>query len=194
MNSTKTYCELSATASVQWKKYFHEMRFGLNHFTIRCLFSELIPTGAVILFNLYILFHLIRTHRRLHQLHKEQSRTTSWMNIVLLLHASLFLSSLLSHVVGHFTVKEAHEAWWVLLAILINSSMNFYLYCLSGKAFRNEVRRSIQKIKIELFRKLSSRQNRCCLNQERNDDMDYNQVMIPLKRGHLNDFHKNLCT
>jgi hypothetical protein len=144
MNKSKTYCELSATASVEWHKYFHELRFGLNHFTIRCLFSELIPTGAVILFNSYIIYHVVRVYRRLdqtngHQPRQEQSRTKSSMNIVLILHSLLFLASLFSHIVGHFIVDEAHEAWWVLLAILINCSINFYVYCLSGKAFRNEI-------------------------------------------------------
>lgn len=179
-------CDLNSKASIQWKKYFHEIHFGFNHFTIRCLFSELLPTGAVILFNFYIVSHLIHTHRRLDQPPREHSRTTSWMNIVLLLHALLFLASLLSHIVGHLTVSEAHEAWWVLLAILINSSMNFYLYCLSGKAFRNEIYRLIQKMKIQLFHKCHIREDRCCGNNE----MDIIDVVIPLRRQHINDFHR----
>lgn len=187
-DDSEIHCGLSSRASNEWKRYFYELHFGLNHFTIRCLFSELIPTGAVILFNSYIIFHLIRTHRRLHQQpHREHSRTTSWMNIVLLLHALLFLGSLLSHIVGHFTVTEAHEAWWVLLAILINSSINFYLYCLSGKAFRNEIYRMIQKLKIHFFRKLDIREDRCC----RNDESDIIDVVIPLRRQHINDFHQH---
>jgi hypothetical protein len=63
------------------------------------------------------------------------------MNTVLILHSSLFLLSILAHIIGHLTVGEAHETWWVLLAVLINCSINFYVYCLSGKAFRNEIHR-----------------------------------------------------
>ena len=186
-DDSEIYCGLSSRASIEWKKYFNEIHFGFNHFTIRCIFSELIPTGAVILFNFYIISHLIRKHRRLHQPQREHSRTTSWMNIVLLLHALLFLGSLLSHIVGHFIMSEAHEAWWVLLAILINSSINFYLYCLSGKAFRNEIYRWIQKVRIQLFRKLDIRDDR----YYRDDEIDIINMVIPLRRQHVNDFHQH---
>jgi hypothetical protein len=173
MNKSKTYCELSTTASVKWHKYFHELRFGFNHFTIRCFFSELIPTVAVILFNSYIIYHVVRVYRRLnqingHQPRKEQSRTKSSMNIVLILHSSLFLTSLFSHIAGHFIVAEAHEAWWILLAILMNCSINFYIYCLSGKAFRNEIRRFIQQLRTRVFNRRVIRrspQKRSRLNQ-----------------------------
>jgi hypothetical protein len=159
------YCDVYSSADVKWKRYFHDVHIGMNHFTIRCFFSELIPTGAIILFNFYIMYHLARTYHRLHQtsnhkLHKEQSRTASWMNIVLILHSSLFLASILLHIVGHFIVVEAHETSWVLLAILINCSINFYIYCLSGKAFRNEIRRFIQRLKTRLFNRSHSDQHR----------------------------------
>ena len=140
-NGTTFNCHLNSNVSTSWQIYFYQLHLGINHFTIRCLFSELIPTGAVILFNSCILYHIIRTHCYLHRTNRRQIQTASWMNVVLLLHSSLFLTSLLSHIVGHFLVSEAHEAWWVLLAVLINCSLNFYVYCLSGKAFRSEIRR-----------------------------------------------------
>lgn len=154
MNITKKYCGISPNTSVEWKKYFRDIYFGRNHFTIRCIFSELIPTGAIILFNSYIVHHLTRTCQHLHrtnscQLRKQRSRTTSWMNIVIILHSSLFLLSLFSHITGHFMGIEAHETWWASLAIVVNCSLNFYIYCLSGKAFRNEIRRFIQRCKIQ---------------------------------------------
>ncbi|CAF3611808.1 unnamed protein product [Rotaria sp. Silwood1] len=173
MNISRTYCELSFKASMKWKKYFHEIRIGMNHFTIRCLFSELIPAGAIILFNSYIIYHVVRISRHLHQTNtrqsrKEQWRTQLWMNTVLVLHSILFLLSLLAHIVGHFIAVEAHEAWWVLLAILINCSLNFYVYCLSGKAFRNEICWFIQRFKQRLVHRQQTPQNqrqRCCLSR-----------------------------
>jgi hypothetical protein len=152
-NITNIYCGISPNASVKWQKYFHEIHFGRNHFTIRCLFSELIPTGAIILFNTYIIHHLSQTCRRFYRSlsRKQQSRTTSWMNIVLILHSSLFVSSLASHITGHFMNVEAHETWWASLAILVNCSLNFYIYCLSGKAFRNEIHRFIQRCETQQF-------------------------------------------
>ncbi len=198
MGKNMTYCELSSKASIKWKKYFHETRFGMNHFTIRCFFSELFPTGAVILFNIYIIHHLIRAYRRLHQTiaqnqRKEQSRTKSWVNIVLILHSFLFLASLLSHIVGHFTVTEAHEAWWVLLSVLINSSLNFYIYCLSGKAFRNEIRRFIQRL-LNRIRTCQDRQHCCCRSESLSDEMNNCQVIIQLETRRLNGINEHLST
>jgi hypothetical protein len=133
----------------------------------------LIPTGAIILFNSYIVYHIDRTYCRLqqtsgrHKLRKEQSEATSWMNIVLILHSLLFLASLFSHIAGHVTGVEAHETWWVLLAILINCSLNFYIYCLSGKAFRNEIRRFIKRLKTRLFNKSQTQQQQQSYHNKR---------------------------
>lgn len=145
------YCGVNRNASIGWQKYFSDIHFGANHSTIRCLFSELIPTGAILLFNSYILFCLFQTCRRLERvnstrLRQRQSQTTSWMNTILVLHSSLFLCSLFSHILGHVMRIEAHETWWVSTAILINCSLNFYIYCLSGIAFRKEIRRLVQRL------------------------------------------------
>ncbi|UJR32623.1 hypothetical protein I4U23_020083 [Adineta vaga] len=152
LNSTsiRMICVVNLNASKEWQRYFHQLNLGFNHFTIRCLFSELIPTGVIILFNCIINYQLFQTHHRLskrisHRSYKRQSETRSWMNIVLVLHSLLFLASLFSHIVGHFIAREAHESWWVILSVLINCSLNFYVYCLSGKAFRNEIGRLIQR-------------------------------------------------
>ena len=170
MNITMStfYCAVHSAASVEWKEYFLEAHFGLNHFTIRCVFSELMPTAAIIFFDSYIISHLLRTRRRLPQGYRERSRTTSWMNIVLILHSLLFLCSLFSHIAGHFSVVEAHEARWILLSVLINSSLNFYLYCLSGRAFRHEIRAFLQRLKPRCFCKCQihhPRQQQCSQNQ-----------------------------
>jgi hypothetical protein len=162
-------CGLHSHISVKWEKYFHEVHFGMNYFTVRCLFSELIPTGAIILFNTYIVYHIIRTRRLLSRASGEKSRprqsqTASWMNGVLILHSFLFLGSLSSHIAGHFTIVETHETWWILLAILINCSINFYVYCLSGKAFRNEIRRFLHRFKARIFNGLQTRQQQSCQN------------------------------
>ncbi|CAF2602014.1 unnamed protein product [Rotaria sp. Silwood2] len=198
----KTYCDLSSKASVKWKNYFYELRFGINHFTIRCLFSELIPTGAIILFNSYIIYHVVRTWQHLHKInghqrHKRQSRTTSWLTKVLLLHSFLFLASLLSHITAHFIVVQAHETWWVLLSILINCSLNFYIYCLSGKAFRDEIRRFAHRFKIQFLHILHIQQyqrKRCCQNQSLTDEMNHCQVIIQLKLRRLDDLDEEYST
>ncbi len=82
INTTERYCGLNPNTSIAWQNYFHKLYFDVNHFTIRCLFSELIPTGAIILFNSYIIYHIVRTYRRLHHTnnrpsHQRQIQTTS---------------------------------------------------------------------------------------------------------------------
>ncbi len=65
----------------------------------------------------------------------------SWMNIVLLLHSLLFfLSSSISSLV-FFSTSDVVLAHWVSVIILANCSLNFYIYCLSGKQFRRELQR-----------------------------------------------------
>ncbi len=166
------YCGLSSKASIKWQKYFNDMHFGPNHYTIRCLFSELIPAGTIILFNCYIICHLFQTSRRFSQsignkTPKERRRITSWMNIVLILHSTLFLSSLIAHIVGHLLSVEAHETWWILLAVLGNCSLNFYIYCLSGSAFRRKINRGIQQLTTVILYKLQiPKQHRYNLNNE----------------------------
>jgi thiosulfate reductase cytochrome b subunit len=65
----------------------------------------------------------------------------SWMNIVLLLHSLLFfLSSSITSLV-FFSTSDLVLAHWVSVIILANCSLNFYVYCLSGKEFRQELKR-----------------------------------------------------
>jgi hypothetical protein len=44
-----------------WINYFDDLSFGLNYHTIRCLFSELIPSLLVALFNIAIVACILRT-------------------------------------------------------------------------------------------------------------------------------------
>lgn len=169
-NSTITpmygYCGLNSNVSIKWKKYFNEISFGFNHYTIRCLFSELIPAGGIIIFNIYILYYLCRTTHHFDR----RKRTTSWMNAVLIFHSLLFFFSLLSHIIGHLMSVEAHETWWVLLAVLTNCSLNFYIYCLSGRAFREQIRDFFRKITTEKFRSRKQRRSNQLIIYQRKTD------------------------
>ncbi|CAF1323798.1 unnamed protein product [Adineta ricciae] len=148
------YCGLSSNASLKWKKYFFEVRLGFNHHTVRCFFSELFPAVAIVAFNICILYSIYQTTRQLkrtseHKMSKKRRKVTSWMNLILILHSSLFLFSLFSHIAGHIMTVEAHETWWVLLSVLGNCSLNFYIYCLSGRHFRWK---TVRLIKFFFFR------------------------------------------
>ena len=123
-------CGVNSNALIRWQNYFHQVHFGFNHFIIRCLFSELIPIGAILLFNSCIIYQIIRRQYHLYEKYgysrrKIQSRTSSWMNAVLILHSTLFLLPLMAHIIGHFLCIETHETWWVFLMILINCSLSF---------------------------------------------------------------------
>lgn len=178
-----------------WQQYFTELSFGFNYNTIRCLFSELIPSLLVALFNIAIVACILRTtaHVRRHQKYnlskhlsmsvasgsmtknppsspmhlydrsqQLQAQTSlrqismpgstysspnvpfgkmSWMNVVLLLHSLLFfLSSSITSLV-FFSTYDILLTHWVSVIILANCSLNFYIYCLSGRQFRQELKR-----------------------------------------------------
>ncbi|CAF0829562.1 unnamed protein product [Rotaria sp. Silwood1] len=181
--------------SFMWQNYFDDLSFGFNYHTIRCLFSELIPSLLVALFNIGIIACILRTtahvrrrqqynhnsplsmpitigsttkmpassplylYDRSQQLQRQSSsRQTSlkgstnsntsvpfgkmsWMNIVLLLHSLLFfLSSSITSLI-FFSTSNLILAHWVSVIILANCSLNFYVYCLSGRQFRKELKR-----------------------------------------------------
>ena len=65
----------------------------------------------------------------------------SWMNIVLILHSFLFfLSSSITSIV-YFSTADMKVTFWMSVIILGNCSLNFYVYCLSGRQFRIEIQR-----------------------------------------------------
>ena len=65
----------------------------------------------------------------------------SWMNIVLLLHSLLFFFSSSITSLVFFSTSNLVLAHWVSVIILANCSLNFYIYCLSGRQFRRELKR-----------------------------------------------------
>jgi hypothetical protein len=181
-----------------WQHYFDDLSFGPNYHTIRCLFSELIPSLLVALFNIGIIACILCTtahvRRRQQYNHNNQLSLTmvtasttklpvsspihvydrsqqlqrhgsskqslkgspcsssnvpfgkmSWMNIVLLLHSLLFfLSSSVTSIV-FFSTSDIFLAHWVSVIILANCSLNFYVYCLSGRQFRKEFKRIAER-------------------------------------------------
>jgi hypothetical protein len=69
----------------------------------------------------------------------------SWMNIVLLLHSLLFFFSSSMTSLVYFSTSNIILAHWVSVIILANCSLNFYIYCLSGRQFRRELKRIAQR-------------------------------------------------
>ncbi|CAF0766478.1 unnamed protein product [Adineta ricciae] len=190
----ETHTTIQCTFDVQqisnnWQNYFVELSFGLNYHTIRCLFSELIPSLLVALFNIGIITCILCTSahvkRRQQYNHPNQLSVTigtastikvagsapvhlydrnptfhrqcslkgstqtvsanvpfgkmSWMNIVLILHSLLFfLSSSVGSLV-FFSTFDIVLSHWISVIILATSSLNFYVYCLSGRQFRREL-------------------------------------------------------
>ena len=81
----------------------------------------------------------------------------SWMNIVLILHSLLFfLSSSVTSIV-YFSTSDMSVAYWMSVIILANCSLNFYVYCLSGKQFRTEIKRIAKRYIRNLHKKLLRR-------------------------------------
>jgi hypothetical protein len=66
---------------------------------------------------------------------------TSWMNIVLILHSFLFCFSSVTATIVHWLTSDFLLSYSTSVVILANCSLNFYVYCLSGKSFRNEIRK-----------------------------------------------------
>lgn len=116
----------------------------------------------------------------------------SWMNIVLILHSLLFfLSSSVTSLV-YFSTSNTSLAYWMSVVILANCSLNFYVYCLSGKQFRTEIKR-IGKRYIRNFHKNILR--RCFKHHDRRHsgiqngkDQIYQPALQQQQQQHQEDF------
>ncbi|CAF0891884.1 unnamed protein product [Didymodactylos carnosus] len=187
---TSTHCSFDSNISPKWRAYFQDVSYGFNYYTIRCIFSELIPSIAVTTFNIGIILRISKaTCQFKHIIKKKRPTTTtirkntkyvtkttttkitttktinkrrvevedafsgpktSWMNIVLILHSCLFFFSSLTHTIVYWCTSNALLSYWVSVIILANCSLNFYVYCLSGKTFRQEIRRLFKRYRSKL--------------------------------------------
>jgi hypothetical protein len=162
--SYRAICSLPETISSSWHRFLDDVRFGLNYTTLRSIFSEIIPSLFVILFDIGIIVRVIQStsyissngsslSARASYRGSIQSKEgvdglmvhnrprTSWMNIVLILHSFLFCFSSLTATIVHWTTFDPLLSHWTSVVILANCSLNFYVYCLSGRSFRNEIRK-----------------------------------------------------
>ncbi|CAF1651994.1 unnamed protein product, partial [Adineta ricciae] len=66
---------------------------------------------------------------------------TSWMNVVLIIHSFLFCFSSLTATIVHWSTFDYLLSYWTSIVILANCSLNFYVYCLSARSFRKDIRK-----------------------------------------------------
>jgi hypothetical protein len=161
----RSICSLEESISLSWRSFLTDVRFGLNYTTLRSIFSEIIPSLFVILFDIGIIVHVVKSSSYISSsngpslsarpsyrgsypnekladgLIVHNRPRTSWMNIVLILHSFLFCFSSLTATIVHWTTFDALLSHWTSVVILANCSFNFYVYCLSGKSFRNEIKK-----------------------------------------------------
>lgn len=81
----------------------------------------------------------------------------SWMNIVLIFHSLLFFFSSSVTSLVYFSTSNTSLAYWMSVVILANCSLNFYVYCLSGKHFRTEIKRIAKRYVTNLNKKILRR-------------------------------------
>lgn len=159
-----TQCSLKQSISEFWSSFLIEVRFDFNYTTFRSIFSEIIPSILVIFFNIGIIIRVVQSSLSFSSTSSSTSirhnsnasfrcketadglivhnrPRTSWMNIVLIIHSCLFFFSSLTATIVHWSTSNALLSYWTSVVILANCSLNFYVYCLSGRSFRNEIRK-----------------------------------------------------
>ncbi|UJR24730.1 hypothetical protein I4U23_006104 [Adineta vaga] len=157
-------CGLKESITKFWRDFLLEVSFGFNYTTFRSIFSEIIPSILVIFFNIGIIIRVVQStlsfsttgsstsirHNSNTSFRGKETADglivhnrprTSWMNIVLIIHSCLFFFSSLTATFVHWSTSNALLSYWVSVVILANCSLNFYVYCLSGRSFRNEIRK-----------------------------------------------------
>ncbi|CAF3842726.1 unnamed protein product [Rotaria sp. Silwood1] len=163
-HSYRSLCALKESISTSWNTFFIDVRFGFNYTTLRSILSEIIPSLLVIFFDIGIIIHVVIStstissngpsmNVRANYRGSFQSKDgvdglivhnrprTSWMNIVLIIHSFLFCFSSLTASIVHWSTSNPLLSYSTSVVILANCSLNFYVYCLSGKSFRHEIRK-----------------------------------------------------
>ena len=192
-------CGLKDSVSLSWQSFLIDVRFGLNYTTLRSIFSEIIPSMLVLLFDIGIILHVIQSDwqmsfhspstssrpsfRNSFQSKDFSSSTltmngglivhnrprTSWMNIGLIIHSSIFCFSSLTSTIIHWTTSNVLLSYWSSVLILGNSSFYFYIYCLTGKSFRNEIQKIFYRyFQIYFFGKCFN----LCRNEEEREEIE----------------------
>jgi hypothetical protein len=210
--SSHMICAFKRSISPFWVGFLNDVRFGFNYTTFRSIFSEIIPSLLVIYFNIGIIIRVIQssisfskngstTNVRQSNNNSIQTREggdglivhnrprTSWMNIVLIIHSCLFFFSSLTATIVHWSTSDVLLSHWISVVILANCSLNFYVYCLSGKSFRNEIRKLFYHyfqiycfLKfMNLFRTQSQRQQ--VKQNLRMNSVKHRSTMLPLASG-----------
>lgn len=123
-------------------------------FWVHCMFLVLVPWATIFMLNMLIIRKVARTNRKMEEKRssfasEKVKRSESQITRILLTVTFTFLVliALQSITQCFFMLKEAkgdrriiNEAFAVAkLGIVINSSINFFLYCLTGKRFRKEL-------------------------------------------------------
>ncbi|XP_062580728.1 FMRFamide receptor-like [Saccostrea cucullata] len=120
-------------------------------FWVHCMFLVLFPWLSLLTFNILIIKTVV-TSNRMTKLKKENSRKTeSQLTRLLLTVTFTFMILIILQCVaqcfymlqpGNVNMRMVDEAFSVAkLGCVVNSSINFFLYCYSGRKFRNELKK-----------------------------------------------------
>ena len=129
---------------------------------MHCIFLVLVPWTTIITMNVCIIYHLSKSRRKVSRMDTSKDSLSSrmrqdrQMSIVLLTITFSFLIFLAwmcvsqcFYMLDHGKSSNNHHVWHLVsasfafgsLGAVFNSSMNFFLYCLSGSRFRRELLR-----------------------------------------------------
>ncbi|XP_033728102.1 FMRFamide receptor-like [Pecten maximus] len=123
-------------------------------FWVHCMFLVLVPWATIFILNMLIIRRVTKTNKRMEEKRssfasEKVKRSESQITRILLTVTFTFLVLIALQCITQcfFMLKEAkgdrriiNEAFSVAkLGIVINSSINFFLYCLTGRRFRKEL-------------------------------------------------------
>ncbi|WAQ96192.1 FMAR-like protein [Mya arenaria] len=139
----------------EYTEFGHGAGSQLYEFWIHCMFLVLAPWVSIMFMNMAIIFRVGQLNKKMLQMRgnkaqKRAQRKENQMTNILLTVTFTFLGLIALQCVTqcffmmqpeNMNFEMVNEAYSVAkLGIVINSSINFILYCVTGKRFRNELR------------------------------------------------------
>lgn len=131
---------------------------------------SLLPLLMMMISNSIIIF-LVMKRRKLLESRRSKSADANALTATLLTVCFVFMLLTLPHAIYAISANHLHEShenkidfitWRLLAGFLryVNNAINFFLYCLSGRPFRKELRRLFCRQKAGLYRDISSNSTR----------------------------------
>jgi hypothetical protein len=147
-NKTRIYISYTPISQTDWYKFF-------VHICLTTVFTYMLPLIFLCIMNTLLVKAMIDSRRRKSKLGlKLRERNEFYITIILIMIVIMFvicqMPNLILHIMHAINLKENESNFvylfhqWANFLLILNSSLNFIIYCMFGKNFQNTVKKMLK--------------------------------------------------